>query len=302
MPHKMTPGRLLLLVRRDWSRGWGAVYHDYWTARKIRRWRPAAADKPQEPVSVHVLTGEYDWRYAAWMLASWFHFTERNWPVFIHDDGSLPPEAASLYATILPEATVVARARADAEVDAALEGRPLCVRGRHFYNPSLKFFDTRHYAPHERLIILDSDILFFRKPRLLLDWVDGGGADFLFMRDVADASALDRETVRTALGLDLMENINSGMCFLPKNLIDLDFTEHCLAETELLRTTRWTFEQTLFALCASHDGGGRLLPGEYELTLNPAMRPNSVARHYVGRVRQLIYAEGIRRLRRELLP
>ncbi|MCC5805494.1 MAG: hypothetical protein JJU00_04110 [Opitutales bacterium] len=301
MPHKLTLGRLVLLARRDWTRGWRAVYHDYWTARKVLRWRPAAADKPPEKVSVHVLTGEYDWRYAAWMLASWFHFTERNWPVFIHDDGSLPPEAVFLYATILPEATVITRARSDAEVDAALEGRPLCIKGRHFYNPSLKFFDTRHYAPHDRLIILDSDVLFFQRPSLLLDWVDGRSGGFMFMHDVADASALDKETVRRTLGMDLMECVNSGMCFLPKSLIDLDFTERCLAETELLQTTRWTFEQTLFALCASRNADGRLLPKTYELTLNPAMRPDSVARHYVGRVRQLIYSEGIRRLRRDLL-
>lgn len=296
MPHRLTPGRLWLLFRNDVERGWRAAWHDYFTTHRIRRWKPRP-DLPSMDVSVHVVTGENDYRYAAWMLASWSHFTERDWPVYIHDDGSLPPEAARFYEALLPRVTIIPRTQANKEVDAALAPFPLCIQCRNRHNLGLKLYDPRHYAPGERYILLDSDLIFYRRPDLLLDWADDpADGRFFFMEDVQDASALPHDEVREKLGFELLEKVNSGLCLLSKELMDLDFMEDCLRKTGLLQTTRWTFEQTLFALCASRHGKGGLLPPEYHLTLGTAAREDAVVRHYVGKVRQQIYSEGIRRL------
>ena len=90
----ISPGRLLWLLRRDLRRGWTGARHARRTVPKIARWQwPFPEEKPQ-PVPLHVLTGAGDWQLAAWMLASWFYFSEQTWSVVIHDDGTLPADGA----------------------------------------------------------------------------------------------------------------------------------------------------------------------------------------------------------------
>ena len=90
----ISPGRLWWLLRRDLRRGWRASRHHYKTLPRIREWQRPFWTEHRQAIPVHVLTGKNDWQLAAWMLASWFHFSERAWPVVIHDDGTLPKEAA----------------------------------------------------------------------------------------------------------------------------------------------------------------------------------------------------------------
>ena len=48
-------------------------------------------------------------------------------------------------------------------------------------------------------------------------------------------------------------------------------------------------------------GRGGLLPPDYEVSLEKKARPDAVARHYVGAVRQLFYGDGIARVKRQLI-
>jgi hypothetical protein len=83
--------------------------------------------------------------------------------------------------------------------------------------------------------------------------------------------------------------------------VDFDFCDQALATTSILRGQIWRVEQTLFALCASRHGKGGLLPETYEVSLKRRGSPDAIARHYVGAVRDRFYAEGLKRLREQLL-
>ena len=88
----ISPGRLWRLLKRDVKRGLSASYHDYKTRPLIQKWSwPFWNDAPMS-VPIHVLTGEKDWQLCAWMLASFFHYTEQTWNLVIHDDGTLTEE------------------------------------------------------------------------------------------------------------------------------------------------------------------------------------------------------------------
>jgi hypothetical protein len=56
----------------------------------------------------------------------------------------------------------------------------------------------------------------------------------------------------------------------------------------------------LFALCASRNKAGGLLPDSYEVSLNQYAADGAVARHYVGAVRNRFYGEGMARLKNTL--
>ncbi|MGC3988616.1 MAG: hypothetical protein QM796_02805 [Chthoniobacteraceae bacterium] len=297
----MTPGRLWWLLRRDWKRGVAATYHDYVTLGKIRAWK-FPTDLPLAPeVTVHTFTGAKDWRLGAWMLASFTHFTGLNWRIIVHEDGSLPTEAAIELRRLFPRLEIVTRARADEQLRAVLAPYPLCTEFRATNPLALKLFDMPHFAPGRKFLLLDSDVLFFRRPQEILDWAASEEGGCWFNRDVSESSLVSAEEARTQLGTELWPQVNSGLCCIDKTALDHAFCEKVLAETTIRQGHFWRIEQTLFALCASHARTGGLLPPTYEVSLQPQSSPGIIARHYVGAVRQRFYAEGLPRLQSVLL-
>ena len=297
----MTPGSIWYQLKRDRERGFSAMWHDRFVSRRILGWRNPYADEPLEEIPVHVLTGSDDWLLACWMLASWFHFTQRNWRVVIHDDGRLPPEARPAFVKMLPRVRGITAAEADRTVLDALAGHQACREYRLAHPLARKIFDVPILTQASRFIILDSDVLFFRKPEAILRWCAEGAGQCWFNEDVSEAMPISRSEVRNKLGIDIWHRVNSGLCLLDRSAIDLDLCELALRETTLLQKHIWLVEQTLFAICASARGRGGLLPPEYEVSLDETARPDAVARHYVGKVRQRFYGDGIPRVKKALL-
>jgi hypothetical protein len=298
----MTPGRLWYLVQRDWQRGLAATWHDRAVSRRILEWKNPCASQPPEEIPVHILSGKDDWLLACWMLASWFHTTGRNWRVILHDDGHLPAEAAAAFEKIAPGIRRIPAQEADGAVLAALAGHPACRDYRQAHPLARKIFDVPTLTASERFIILDSDVLFFRKPEFILRWCAEGGDEFWFNEDVKEVFPVPFAEVRNRLGIDVWPRVNSGLCLLNRSAIDLDLCERALRETTLLQGHIWLVEQSLFAICASARKRGGLLPPEYEVSLEKKARPDAVARHYVGAVRQRFYGDGIARVKRQLIP
>ena len=298
----MTPGRLWYLIQRDWQRGLAAAWHDRVVSQRILVWKNPHTAPPPDDLPVHVLSGKDDWLLACWMLASWFHTTDRNWRVIIHDDGQLPPEAVAAFAKSAPGSRRIPAQEADSTVLSALAGHPACRDYRQAHPLARKIFDVPTLTPGERFIILDSDVLFFRKPEFILRWCAEGGDECWFNEDVKEAFPIPLTEVRETLGIEVWPRVNSGLCLLNRSAIDLDLCERALRETSLLKGHIWLVEQSLFAICASARKRGGLLPSEYEVTLEKKARPGAVARHYVGAVRQRFYGDGIARVKSQLIP
>ncbi len=184
---------------------------------------------------------------------------------------------------------------------ALLAAYPRCQNYRNKIALGQKIFDMAEFSEGERFIILDSDLLFFARPDSVLDWVENQRDECRFIRDVAEASNVSAAEAEARFKITLWPCINSGLCLLPKAAIDLDFCEKCLGETTILNGHVWRVEQTLFALCASRYGRGQLLPHTYEVSLSSDCQHHATARHYVGQVRNLFYAEGLPRVYKLLL-
>ena len=290
-----------MLLRRDLKRGWAASYHDYKTLQRIDEWSWHFWSEVPHAVPVHVLTGANDWRLAAWMLASWFQATEHAWPIVIHDDGTLPEEGRATLERLFANARIIRRAEADAAMDKALRPFPFCAEYRAMHPLALKLFDIPHFTAGERYMMFDSDVLFFRHPREILDWANAESDECWFNEDIQEASLISAADARDDLGLRPWPRVNSGLGLICKAAIDLDFIDRALAVTSILRGHIWRVEQTLHMLCAARHGKGGLLPRTYEVSLNRHCAEDAIARHYVGAVRDKFFSEGLKRLRRQLL-
>jgi len=297
-----SPGRIWWFLRRDFKRGWEAILHEYKVLPRITDWSWPFWSDTSQTVPIHVLTGEKDWRLAAWMLASWFHFSEHTWPIFIHDDGTLPEEARGLLQKLFPNARIIGRREADAALDPLLHRYPLCADYRKLHPLALKLFDVPHFTSGDRFFLFDSDLLFFNYPAEILDWVTRGADECWFNEDVKEGSLLTAAEARSELGIKIWSRVNSGLCLLPKSAINLDLCDQALAQTSILSGHVWRIEQTLLMLCAAKHGKGGLLPHTYEVSLGKRSAEDAISRHYVGAVRDRFYAEGLKRLHAILLP
>ena len=144
------------------------------------------------------------------------------------------------------------------------------------------------------MLLLDSDVLFFREPTELLKRIENPNYHLNTVnRDVSDAATVNADIVREQCGIELMPRFNSGLGLIFGESLDLDWIEEFLGLPGILGHF-WRIEQTLYALCSSR-WGCELLPSDYDVRLDASVKDLPV-RHYVGAIRHLMYREGIKQL------
>lgn len=244
-------------------------------------------------VSVHMLVSSRTWHAGLLAAAAFEHHTNHRWRFFIHEDGTVGPEARGCIENLLPDATFVSRGEADARAGSVLRDFPLCLSQRSKHNLFLKFSDFAAFAPEKRFIVLDSDVIFFRRPAKILEWLGSGSMDAFYNEDTKEKYCIPRDRIADALGIDLWPRFNSGLLLLPRAAIDFSLAERLLAAFESTAHHPQFFEQTLYALMASAWGRGGPLPAEYEISWGYLKKRGAVCRHYVGEFKHdLLYIEG----------
>ena len=158
----------------------------------------------------------------------------------------------------------------------------------------MKLIDPVLIASAERIVILDSDVLFFREPRELCAHVERAAADtWLFQRDPSSTYNVTEADAASAFGIRLPERVNSGIAVVPRALVDLDLCERLLEHPDVRRPTGW-IEQTLFALCAGARGEVEYLSPSYVISLERGLDYGAfTARHFAGPSRPLLTEEGM---------
>lgn len=234
------------------------------------------------PVSLHMVVGKSMCLLGMTGLRSLEIQTGVTWGAFIHDDGTLDDRDVENWKSHFPDCTVIRKAEADEAAGRSLGAYPCCRENRLKHHWFLKVFDTRLHAPHEHFIVLDSDILFFRRPDLVMDWIRDCPDSFFVMKDTREKYSGPRSEIEEKLGRPLMERVNSGLDLVPKKFFPLEPMEEFLRKYAPVATHYEFLEQTIFAVCASSSGTGRHLPPEYEISWNNFRNRESVCRHYVG--------------------
>jgi hypothetical protein len=287
----MSLGRYWWQFNRERKRGLLGAWHYHRTLDRVLdlRFPKPGSDCATE---IHIVTGREYWKLGLWMLASFFYTTKRSWPVTIHDDGSCNASDIASMLTVVPFAKLVSRAEADQQLHKQLRTFPRTHDLRSTFPLLLKLTDTILLKRSAQCLVLDCDLLFFREPVEILAW-SSAPENNLFLTDIADASAVPPSQINSLLGVKMLENLNSGLCALRSDFLDLDLMERALANTPLIDAPRrWTVEQTLFAILAGQRNS-KLLPSRYLVSSEKRATKTTIMRHYVGKVRDSFYAEGL---------
>jgi hypothetical protein len=290
---RSTAGQFLRTLKGKFQHGLRTAYYRDIVCQRILQTRPVVrTDNPW--CEVHVMTSKVDWLLMMWALKTFYAQSRRHFLLCIHDDGTVPPEAADELREHFPKARFIDGRTADNDVGLTLKNYPLCNEFRETNHLAPKVFDFAHFAQSDRIMIMDSDVLFFSEPTELLRRIEDKDYKLNTVnRDLANAYTVDPALVESHLGFELIERFNSGLGLIHRASIRLDWIEEFLKLPGIIGHF-WRIEQTMFALCSSKFGC-ELLPPEYDVRMGRCDEALP-SRHYIGLVRHLMYDDGIRKL------
>ena len=289
-------GSLVLKLRQKYQYGLGTAYFRDTVRLRILDTQPIA-HTTDRTCEIHVLTYEKDWLNLIWALKTFYHYSDRRYALCIHDDGTLTADHRATLQHHFPDARIIDRPSADTKVLAELQIYPRCLEFRKTNHLSPKVFDFASYLESDRMLLLDSDILFFAEPTELLRRIEDPEYSLNTVNgDVSSAYTVDPQVVKDKLSFEMIDRFNSGMGLIHQRSIRLDWIEEFLKLPDILGHF-WRIEQTLYALFSSRFGA-ELLPPAYDVHLDGGIN-DSPSRHYVGKIRHLMYDEGIRQLVRQ---
>ncbi|MDO9241852.1 glycosyltransferase [Methylicorpusculum sp.] len=238
--------------------------------------------------------------------------------VVIHDDGSLLDEDKRLIKIHLPNCRLIDRAFANAEFEKL--NNPFLSKVRGSYTSYLKLFDTTLFNQSERIIILDTDTLFLKEPKEIIDWIINGGNPWYHMAprgkmkvekefEIANYAKLQDVHIQTLI-IDDLDDINKslnknytiqqGFCsgFIGYDSGTINFSEleelfKLLYEKFGDKIFRWGAEQTTHGLILCSKGAVSLPLEDYFVFThaNAHLADNAKFLHFVGenRFHKLIY-------------
>ncbi len=286
-------GRLWLKFRQQFGHGLTCAWYRDAVRPRILSTNPVVA-ADTSVAEIHVLTSKNDYLNLLWALKSFYHISSRRYALCIHDDGTLTDEIRATLAHHFPAARILNRRQAELDVLATLQNYPLCRKFREANHLSPKVFDFRHYLKADRMLLLDSDVLFFTEPTELLRRIESPNYRLNCVNgDIKSAYTVTPELARQHCDVRLIERFNSGLGLIHRESLNLDWIEEFLAIPGIIGNF-WLIEQTLYALCSSRFGV-ELLPAEYDVFLK-GQAGDRPSRHYVGAIRHLMYSEGMRKL------
>ena len=252
--------------------------------------RAAAQLTPQSSVpaqnwpELHFLTGKRFWDQTAFCLQTFQAHAGHAASAVFHDDGSADEATRAQLTRIFPTARWRRAAEIEASLDAILPAAKFPVlRERRAHYPNLRKLTDVHAGVHGWRLVLDSDMLFFRRPDFLLAWLAAPDRP-LHMVDVQDSYGYSRALLESLAGAPLPPRVNVGLCGLRSDTLDwekLEFWCRRLIEAE---GTSYYLEQALVAmLLAGRDGA--IAPAEDYLLLpaeDECRAPRAVMHHYVA--------------------
>jgi hypothetical protein len=284
------------MLRRVQAEGALTAFTRWQQWRQVLSTPPVYADVPgRSEVEVHLLCHRGDSLCAIWALKTLYQTSGVRWPAVIHVQGDCTAAMRRYFRAHVPDARVLMQGVADARVQQVLGNQyPRLVDARRQSPFMMKLIDPVLMSDAERIVILDSDVLFFREPRELCEHVEHAPGDsWLFQRDPVSTYNVTADVASSALGIRLPERVNSGIAVVPRGLVDLDLCERLLEHPDVCRPSGW-IEQTLYALCAGARGNVNFLSPSYVVSLERGLDYDRfTARHYAGPSRPLLTEEGM---------
>ncbi len=300
------------------------TYGDRLLFRKITATRPITTN-PNADTEVHsAVPHRYVYAYLIALKSLLQYHADLS--VVVHDDGSLTSADKKLIECHLPHCRIITRADADSAFDEL--DNPFLSKVRNSYTSYIKLFDTSFSSRSKRVIIIDTDTLFLKRPDAIIDWIVNGGKPWYHLApkgkmklkesakpNNSASSTAPAEPQKDHIQTLIMKNLDGINATLNKNysieqgfcsgFIGYDSKAIELEELNELfsllykdfgdKIFKWGSEQTTHGLLLCSKGAEALPIGEYFVftQLNANQAKDATFVHFVGenRFHRFIYPE-----------
>ena len=251
---------------------------------------------------IHVLCQKKDAGMLRWALKSFLYFSELCPNIIVHDDGSFDMKSAAILESKFTNLKVLFKSEADRLIK-NYPGLPDYTRvyRNNGHVMIMEFFDLFLLSRSKKVMICDSDILFFKKPNEVIDFVNGKSSfDALISRQYGNYDLMVDKEYETKYKLIEKEAgfMNPGLILLNRNSLTLDMF------AEYFRNTRREVKDYFVGM----SGWGSLIsqinfnffPSDtYVIKYRP--NENTVMKHFTSPRRYDFYAYGIDMVRKKML-
>ncbi|ACB76046.1 glycosyltransferase family 2 protein [Opitutus terrae] len=244
---------------------------------------PPPSATGSSPIDVTLLTGRQFWYQTAFCLWTLARTAERPVRPLIIDDGTTDETAIASLRRTFPQARFIPLAETMARLDEVLPVKRFpALRARRENFVLLRKLTDVHAGLHGWRLLLDSDLLFFRRPDVLLDWLDRPERP-LRGEDVMNAYGYPLEELACLAGRTLPERVNTGTLGLRSDTIDWERLEHWCDALQR-RGPHYFQEQALTAMLLAGADCVVLPPEDYVVFPHPpeVMECRAVMHHYTA--------------------
>jgi len=278
---------------------------EQWRTERGRRameaaaWRlPALPKQGGKPLAVHVLTGRRFWYQTAFCLWTLARNAGCEVVPHLYDDGTLTGEFKEPLLRLFPTARVVAQSgileRLNKHLPAA---RFPHLRERWLNYPNIRKLTDVHVGAAGWKLVIDSDLLFFRKPAFLLNWMTLPDRP-LHAVDSVTSYGYPRALMAQLAGQEPADLVNVGLCGLRSEALDWDRLEHWCRVLIERHGTHYFLEQALVAMLVAGQDCAVASAEEY---LTGPQPPESgacraVMHHYVADSKRWYFQRNWRRV------
>jgi hypothetical protein len=257
---------------------------------------PLPLADPDTPLTVHLLTGRLFWYQTAFCLHSLIRTVGTPLRAEIYDDGTIDAEVAGWLGRLGPAVTIHPQSEIIARLDRHLPAARFPVLRERWVNyPNIRKLTDVHAGSTGWKLVIDSDLLFFRTPQFLLDWLRRPVRP-LHAVDCEESYGYSRPLLQRLAGAPIPSLVNVGLCGLRSESLDWTELEAWCAELIARERTSYYLEQALVAMLAARQPCAVAPAADY-LTLpgrDEVGSPRAVMHHYVANAKRWYFRTGWR--------
>lgn len=208
---------------------------------------PKYAAAPPD-LAIWFLTGKKFWYQTLFCIKSLLESSQQDFLIHICDDGSLDAQQIDKIQSQVPFIQIHTKAEIEARLEQAIPRAtfPYLWHKRALY-PHIKKLTDIHAGSTGWKLVLDSDMLFFQRPDLMIQWLQNPDRP-CHIFDTQNAYGYSFALMEELAQAPISEKLNVGMIGLQSESIDWPQLENWAHTLETREGTSYYLEQALSAM------------------------------------------------------